>query len=213
MNRKKKCFAIIISCFKNINKINNQATSNLPFDYSYFLGQSNQDSSINKPHQKLDCKDNYESLIFKVFKAIQWVNKNEDYDYILKTDDDIIFNKEKINSLYKNIYQSDIDYTGFFNVNSYTLNKSYYSNYHFGKCEDQQINNTPVLCPAMNTYASGGAYFLSKKAVNKYLNEFPKEDKKLIFEDLLMGKILNSQDNLKIERGLNNEFREAFKWE
>jgi hypothetical protein len=209
----KKCFTIILSCHKEMDRIKSQDTSQLPFDYSYFVG--NDERPINVPEKnitQLSCLDNYESLIFKVYESIKWVDSNIEYDYILKTDDDIVFDKLKINKLYETICSSGIDYTGFFNFSPNTTNREYYSNYHFGKCEDAKINQTSVLCPATDTCASGGAYFLSKKSVKEYLNQFHSQDKGLIFEDLFMGRILNKYKKLNISKDFNQEIREAFLW-
>lgn len=208
------CFAIVLSCFKNYKKIEFDSASNLPFDYRYFIGKPNHPTAqlINKKTQTVDCPDNYESLIFKVHESIKWVNENIKYDYILKTDDDIKFNQDKIKAIYKKIKSSNIDYTGFFNVSPITTNKDFYSRYHFGKCEDSTINSTPILCPAMNSYASGGAYFLSKKAVSEYLENFGSRSRSVIFEDFITGEIMNNCKSINISRDLNEEIREAFCW-
>ena len=206
------CFAIILSCKKNAEKIKAQDLYQFPFNYSYFIGNDTQlTEPINKNIKTVKCKDNYESLIFKTHESIKWVDENIEYDYILKTDDDIIFENHKIEKLYEKIHSKNIDYTGYFNEDPNAL-LACYSEYHFGKCEDPKINQTPVHCPADNSYASGGAYFLSKLAVKKYLKQFPLEDKQLIFEDLLTGKILNNEPILNISRDFNKEIREAFLW-
>lgn len=207
------CFAIILSCKKNAEKIKAQNLDGFPFDYSYFIGNDRPlTESINKNIKIAKCKDNYESLIFKTYESIKWVDENIEYDYILKTDDDIVFDNHKIEKLYKKIHSNNIDYTGYFNEDPNSL-YAYYSGYHFDKCEDPEINKKPVYCPSNNSYASGGAYFLSKLAVKKYLKQFPLEDKQLIFEDLLTGKILNNEPVLNISRGFNKEIREAFSWD
>ncbi len=207
------CFAIILSCKKNAEKMKAQNLDGFPFDYSYFIGNDRSlTESINKNIKIAKCKDNYESLIFKTYESIKWVDENIEYDYILKTDDDIVFDNHKIEKLYKKIHSNNIDYTGYFNEDSNSL-YAYYSGYHFDKCEGPEINKNPVYCPPNNPYASGGAYFLSKLAVKKYLKQFPFEDKQLIFEDLLTGKILNNEPILNISRDFNKEIREAFSWD
>ena len=209
------CFTIVLSCFKNYKKIESDSASNLPFDYRYFTGKPNYPTTqlINKKTQTVDCPDNYESLVLKVDESIKWVNENIEYDYILKTDDDIKFNQDKIKAIYKKIKSLNIDYTGFFQSSPRTTNKDYYSQYHFGKCEDSIINSTPILCPAMNSYASGGAYFLSKKAVLEYLRNFASRSLSVIFEDVITGEIMNNCKSMNISRDFNKEIREAFLWD
>lgn len=207
---KPSCFGVILSCQKYIkSRAVNQNTDELPFDFRYFVG--GKEEKDNNKIITLKCADNYESLHHKVYKSIKWVDENVDYDYILKTDDDIPFDKEKIENIYKKITEGSYDYCGYFS----SIKTGYNSTWHFGKCEDETINKTQVYCPA-TYYAAGGAYFLSKKFVKQYLNNFQNTDQSLIFEDVFMGvsfaECLKKDSSLKILSGLNKEILQAFKW-
>ena len=206
-----KCYALIISCHKNYKKIEEQDVSKLPFEHSYFLGKPVTYDFDNKTKINIvDCSDAYESLIYKVYESIKWVHHNIDYDYILKTDDDIGFNTSSINTLYKKIINDNTDYTGFF-CRQPREGFEYMSTYHYGKCNDKIVNSTPVMCPS-DSYASGGAYFLSRDAVEFYLDTFPHQDMKMIYEDVMMGVIMNKSSSLNITTNNNTIVRESFTW-
>lgn len=207
---KTSCFGIILSCDKYLNtRAEKQNTADLPMPYRYFVGDGVK--SIRGDVVGLKCPDNYESLHYKVYESIKWVDSNTEYDYILKTDDDIIFNRSNIEKIYKKIIESECDYCGNFTL----VQNGYMSDWHFGKCYDKIINKTHILCPK-TYYASGGAYFLSRKFVKQYLNIFPTLNKNLIYEDAFMGVAFNEckkiDNSLKILDGVNRDILEAFNW-
>ena len=211
------CVAIILSCHKYLSsRAFDQDITELPFEFRYFVGERDprRFTNIALPTNvvELPCKDNYESLVFKVHEAIKWVSSNLEFDYILKTDDDIIFDSELILNLYDKILSNSVDYGGHF-VRPEKMPLWSYMHQH--SCEDPILKCIPAVSPQL-PYASGGAYFLSKKAVNAYLNHFPLMRKDIIFEDGFMGACMQecpSHDDIRQGRWVDNDFRDAFQWD
>ena len=113
---KQKCVALIVSCHKYLHtRAQQQDTSALPFDFKVFVGKSHS-SNLALPLNtiELPCKDNYESLPQKVYEAIKWAKANLSFDYILKTDDDIVFNTAVIKDVFSIITHAKADYAGCF---------------------------------------------------------------------------------------------------
>ena len=65
-------------------------------------------------------------------------------------------------------------------------------------------------------YASGGGYFLSRRAVDSYLQTYPSLLKYLIYEDGMMGKCLNASPishNIIVQKFPKQEYLKAFYWD
>lgn len=202
------CHALILSCHKYLgDRATKQNKKNLPFNFHYFIGHSKNftQSSIDEKIVTVDCPDYYENLPDKVYKSIEWIYHNLKFEYILKTDDDIIFDKKNITKLYAEIYKSGIDYAGnLIGVNSYR------STWHKNKCENDQINNISINVPSTE-YCSGGAYFLSKKSVEFILNNYSSlKPPDLIYEDVAMGYVLSHCNGIK--KAKINNLNKAFIW-
>lgn len=207
-----KCQTIILSCNKYLHSRSaNQNIDNMPFCFRYFIGLENLDEDrdsielTNKKIVTLNCLDYYENLPEKVYKSIEWIYNNTDCEYILKTDDDIIFNQNYITKIYEQIYQSNIDYAGnLINVSAYR------STWHKNKCFNNEINNSLIEVPSTD-YCSGGAYFLSRKSAKFILdNYYQLKPKHLIYEDVTIGYILSHYPNIK-KIHINN-LNKAFIW-
>ena len=125
-----KTFALILSCEKYAFKRDKQDKNELPMEYRYFVGNAN----IEKPIEKgdvvyLPCRDEYEHLTRKTLLAFKWIFDNVGFvDYILKTDDDVKFKKNKIEEMIDNLFKQKIDYAGILHKGGYR------SSHHFGKC-------------------------------------------------------------------------------
>lgn len=191
------CKTAILSCYKYLDsRPISQNTDNLPFDFYYFIGKRINDSKpihlLNKKVIEIDCCDYYENLPDKVYKSIEWLYSHIDCEYILKTDDDIVFNQEQITSIYEKIYQLGIDYAGnFVRVNSYQ------STWHHNKCQSYELNEASVTVPTTE-YCSGGAYFLSKKSIKFMLeNYYDLKPSGLIYEDVATGYVLSHHSDIK----------------
>jgi hypothetical protein len=182
-----KNFALILSCEKYSFKREQQNKDTLPMEYRYFAG----DPKTSVAYEKgdviyLPCRDEYEYLTKKTLLAFKWIRENIGIvDYILKTDDDVIFNKENITQMVQELHEDNIDYAGILHKGGYR------SRHHFGKCTDERMNTVLMPVPPV-TYCIGGAYWVSRKAqeilgsIENYKPYFS------IFEDACVGNILVS---------------------
>ena len=179
MEPKDRLFTIILSCEKYRHKMLSQDTSRLG-DHMYFIG----DPSLSSPLVKgkvvyLPCPDNYESLSVKSMMAVKWAVENKDFDLLLKTDDDVVF-LDGFDKIVKDASKND--YSGLL------VRGDYSSDWHFGKCESEELNDVKFFVPRV-IYCMGGAYFLSKRAASIVANHGLKEDY-CIFEDAQVGSVL-----------------------
>jgi len=182
-------FMGILSCKKYESRRKTQDLKNCPFEYLYFIG----DSDLTEPKEDtenkivyLPCSDLYEHLPQKVYQMIDWIYKNKtNIKYMIKTDDDIIFNFPKLKMYSSYILNNRIDYAG--KVQKKSNNSQ--SDYHYGKVEDLTLNKTKVKMPKCS-FAEGGCYFLSKKSMDTIVNKF-NESQMTIYEDQSIGHCLN----------------------
>jgi hypothetical protein len=186
-------FTIILACEKYRHKMLSQDTSMLG-DYMYFMG----DPELSSPLVKddivyLPCPDNYESLTVKTLMAVKWAVENKEFDLILKTDDDVTFFGDFIKIVCD---ASEHDYSGRVITASDV-------EWHFGKCDDPELNNTPADIPDTE-YCEGPAYFLSKKSAS-YLAGYGIRNNYFIYEDAEIGYLLQkigiNPNRVKVERG------------
>ena len=198
-----KNFALILSCEKYSFKRERQDMSQLPMDFRYFVG--NPELSCPKEDGKivyLPCRDEYEYLTKKTLLAFKWIRENLGFfDYILKTDDDVTFIKEKIEDMLINIYENNIDYAGILHKGGYR------SRHHFGKCSDERMNSVLMPVPDV-TYCIGGAYWVSMKGQETLSSIGDYKPYFSIYEDACIGNILVSNG---IEATKVN-IREAMRW-
>lgn len=191
------CFMGILSCNKYSDRRDKQELSDSPFEYKYFVGKNNDVNYLeNENVILLDCDDNYESLPIKVKKMLEWILKNRpEVEYIFKTDDDIVFDFNKLKEQFINIKKEKKDYCG--HVVNLSKSQSYY---HLNKCEDESLNKPIDMMST--TYCSGGGYFLSKKSTEIVINQIDKY--KNIFEDYSVGRTLNENNIYPHEINLYN---------
>lgn len=198
-----KNFALILSCEKYSFKRERQDTSQLPMDFRYFVGNPH----LTSPKEDgnivyLPCRDEYEYLTKKTLLAFKWIRENLGFfDYILKTDDDVVFNEAKIKEMVNSLHEKNIDYAGILHKGGYR------SRHHFGKCSDERMNVTLMPVPDV-IYCIGGAYWVSTEGqeilarVEDYRPYFS------IYEDACIGNILVS--NGLVATKIN--IKEAFRW-
>ena len=153
----KFCFNFVLR--KYSFKRERQDKTTLPMEYRYFAGDPNTQAAYEKGDVVyLPCRDEYEYLTKKTLLAFKWIRENVGIvDYILKTDDDVIFNKENITQMIEELQTSNIDYAGILHKGGYR------SRHHFGKCSDERMNTVLMPVPPV-TYCIGGAYWVSRKA-------------------------------------------------
>lgn len=156
-----------------------QDTSRLG-DHMYFIGDPKLPSPLVKGELVyLPCPDNYEGLSVKSLMAIKWAVENKDFDLLLKTDDDVSFLggfAQIVDEASKN------DYSGLL------VRGGYSSDWHFGKCENEELNSTDVSIPEIR-YCMGGAYFLSKKSAS-IVASHELGDSYCMFEDVEVANVL-----------------------
>lgn len=198
-----KNFALILSCEKYSFKRDKQDTTQLPMDFRYFVGKSD----LEKPLEDgkivyLPCRDEYEYLTKKTLLAFRWIRENLGFfDYILKTDDDVTFDKEAIQKMSKNLHENKTDYAGILHKGGYR------SRHHFGKCSDERMNSVLMPVPDV-TYCIGGAYWVSAKGQETLGNIRDYSQYFSLYEDACIGNILvsNGLEATKIN------IKEAFRW-
>lgn len=183
-------FLLILSHSKSkFRDIQRSKLKNKNFIYYYFIGDKDLDRDYLVDDDNnivyLNIPDNYESLSLKTFNALKYISENYPHiDGVFKTDDDIELD---LDILYDFINMNKgSDYFGLA-INS----PNYLSDYHFGKCEDNILNQTRVDVPSC-VYCAGGGYFLSKNSIKKILNN---KDifQKIIFEDVSIGVAMNKE--------------------
>lgn len=196
-------FFIFLSCEKYKNKRQKSKKNNIKYDYRYFIGNDKIEGEVEKDVVILGCKDNYESLTRKTIEAIKWVSKNKpNIKYVVKTDDDVIIDKKKLDEMLLKLEQSSVDYAG------EICQGGYYSEWHFNKCEDPYLNRTLMAVPNI-LYCKGAGYFLSKRSIDLIANVDSYENYYSIYEDATIGNILRS-------KGINAagiNITSCFKWE
>jgi Zn-finger nucleic acid-binding protein len=155
------------------------------FNYNYYIligdDEYNKNTVMNN-YLIVNVKDIYENLPKKVYEGIKYIYYNTDYTHIYKVDDD--FFKYNLN---ENIYE---DYYGNYIVTKLT------NNYHFGKCNNPELNTKHYTGKFYYKYAAGGyGYIISRKAMffiinnkNYIYNE--------IYEDKAIGDILYNNNIL-----------------
>jgi len=184
-----RLFIGILTCKKYTDRVIKQREylSKCPYNYRYFLGDTNikedtEDKSTNIVTLKID--DNYESLVLKVHRMIQWIlNHYPNIRYILKTDDDIIFNFDEMKTIFNDIDKNKISYAGAVAPHQGTCQSSY----HFGRCFDKQIDKTLVTMDNYK-YCSGGGYFVDNNSSRILANNL--HNNNCIYEDYSVGKTL-----------------------
>jgi|694.fasta_scaffold26737_8 hypothetical protein len=198
----KTCFMGILSCEKYKNRRGKQDLSNSIFEYKYFVGDPTLTSPIEEDQVVyLPCKDEYEFLPIKVLLMFDWISKNKKFDYVFKTDDDIIFNFQKLQELYNFVSSNDIKYAG-----NFISTNPYWSDYHKDKCDDE-IKNYLFLVQKCQ-YCSGGGYFLSNDTVQTIIEkntDYNKITQTELLEDYFIGRFLNENGIFPTSINIQNQ--------
>lgn len=151
----------------------------------YFVGEPEMpvDYKVDEKDRTvyLRTPDNYESLPQKVSLAMKFAAEHfyDEIDGLFKTDDDIVLDLDRLKSCI-----DDNKKHGYFGIASHV--DEYLSDYHFGKCESEEINSIKQSVPTCD-YCSGGGYYLEKSLL-KHVYE---NEANTIFEDVSVGITLN----------------------
>jgi len=151
---------VILSCKNNVEqqKIITEHLKN-KIEFIFVIGENKEDK-LEDNILKLNVDDSYEYLHIKVVKAFDFIYKKIKRN-IVKIDDDSFINLKN----FKN-YNFDFDYGGFINYGK-TVNYTY----HQSKIKDKRFFS-PLTDKKEYEFALGGGYFLSKKALKVFLNNY-----------------------------------------
>lgn len=171
--------------------------TNMGYNVLFIFGDKDLDTEYQYDTENkmavLQCDDNFESLTTKtymLFKMILTSSRLQDYDYIIKIDDDTEFNIPASQL----IFQEDYLYFGPRLIKSEPKEH----NYHFGKCsEDSELNLQPYDLTTYLEWGIGYFYVLHRKALQIFCDSID-ENKDLLtnflYEDMLVGKIMNDNN-------------------
>lgn len=178
----------ILSCEKYKDRRERQYMGTCPYPYKYFIGNPNLTEPIDKGDiVYLPCKDYYEDLCEKRRQMFKWVlDTYPEVEYIIKVDDDVKFIFEKFKKHVDEVVEKKLSYAG--HMKDFN---DHYSEWHFGKCHDQNINNTPYFL-RKTSYCHGSVYFLNRDAAKIVIDYSAKS----IFEDVECSYALH-------EKGIN----------
>lgn len=118
--------------------------------------------------------DTYEGLLEKVRQTIQWVDRNNDFDYLVKTDDDVIILLDK--------FTNSLRHTG-------CPERLYLGRLHsskpktFGKWKEIKYLS---FCNTYMRYAAGLGYVLGRPLVRS-LMKYPDHLRQFVSEDVSIG--------------------------
>jgi hypothetical protein len=168
-----KLFVGIVTCRKNLAKIEYlrktwlKDLKNYNIEYKIFIGK-NDDVVSNNDIIVLDVDVDYESLKQKTRGVLEYANKNIEYDYILKTDDDTFVDVYNLKHLNFDLKQ----YVGWFSC--IKMHKRMLSNYiEYMKKRSLRKNLDHSFIDKLDiglVYAVGGYYLLKKDIVLPLLN-------------------------------------------
>lgn len=174
--------------------------SNMGYDVYYLYGEPDleEDCVVDKESKiiKVKCEDNFESLpkktyfMLKVFLGCEEFN---DYEYIIKMDDDTELNIRHEQLLASELLNKKFDYMGHKLIKSNPMPH----NYHFGKCSDNLLNLKPFELNEHVTWGTGYFYILSRKSADLICSVIDDSQDILtenLYEDMMVGRILINND-------------------
>jgi len=146
---------------------------------------------MNEEFLIVDANDNYESLPEKITKTFEYVYRTFGEDTTcFKVDEDLpIENGEQLQKLMLSLCQSQFNYAGFAGNNKANFERTW----HFGKCENSELNHRPYGKRYPGAFAYGPFYYLSSKSIQAFVSEtirFPDEILGHLYEDKFIGDTL-----------------------
>ena len=179
---------LILNCkkynYKRLRQKKDWLDSCLPDEYRYFHIQG--DPSLNMPYVihisdnliTVQCDDGYMFLPKKMALAFKCINETYNYDYVLKTDDDMKLIKKDFFFIMQNYLQKhNIDYGG----KTLIIKEPMVTRYH---CTNN--NNEPIVLEK-TIYCSGHFYFVKKTIIEVLLTRYFNEICKRVIEDHTFG--------------------------
>ena len=121
-----------------------------------------------------DHKDTYSNLTAKVLMALTWADRNLDFDYLIKADDDSYVRVNKIDAALRELKCPPRLYWGYFIGHAVPETAGRWAEKHW------------TQCPHYLPYAMGGGYVLSRAIVG-LLGRFHTRFKQYSNEDVSLG--------------------------
>jgi len=192
---------LVLNCKNNDSRRKKQTwLKALPSNFKFFHIQGDPDLPVlykineNENLITLHCDDGYLGIPYKIMAAIKVINHHFDYDYIFKTDDDIIWdNFSYLQILQKNLAENPIHYGGAEVIKITKTTSCCSHQLHDLNLEEFDLEPT--------SYYSGNFYFLNKNLINILIKNPDIENKKI--EDHAMGmyitKLSKNFKNLKMK--------------
>ena len=165
-----KIIFLILNCKKNNDRRKKQKwLKSLPSNFQFFHIQGDPDLPVLYKIDKkknlitLHCDDGYLGIPYKIMAAIKVINNNFEYDYIFKTDDDIIWdNFLYLKILHENLAENPVHYGGADVVQITKITPCFCHRFH--------DLNSEIFYLQPATYYSGNFYFLNKNLINILIN-------------------------------------------
>tara|TARA_B100001996_G_C18670117_1_gene596388 strand:- start:3303 stop:4208 length:906 start_codon:yes stop_codon:yes gene_type:complete len=148
-----------------------------------YQGDSTEDNLDSKNILRLKIPGDYEHLTHKLLHCIQWIDKNLEYDYILRTTTTTYIDIDNLKNLIKTLPPSNLYHSTLVTYPPFPHKK-----------EDEII------------FGSGTGTILSKDIVKLIINNLDKWDYTLL-DDVAMGKLLTYENNIKLTIGSRQDFK------
>lgn len=155
-------------------------------------GRPGQAAAIEGDRLYLDCREAYEYLPHKVLALAQYAKDHLAFDHLFKTDDDTYIDLERFSAFRRD----GIDYAGQFREQPVGIAGK---TWHYGKCDDARHEvpyEKPFVCP----WATGGGYFLSRRAVEALVTRLADTVDDSLFEDMMVGEALTRDPGMVVQR-------------
>ncbi|WP_155835083.1 hypothetical protein [Herbaspirillum sp. RV1423] len=185
-----KNLVLIITSKKNEAKALRLAAQFDQANIEYMIVSGADTSSIEHVRAlQVDISDRYEAIPQKVAAAFTWVYENIGNNVgVLKVDDEMMLqDADKLRQSLDQLVRENV-YAG---VPSASLEHDRCM--HWGLCLDQDLNRRVYGRPVLRAWASGGAYYLGPKPLEKVvlsLLRFPGLFEGEYYEDKLIGDVL-----------------------
>lgn len=182
-----KLVVMIVACAKNVDRIEKIRASwigdleRVGITYYFVIGRPGRPAQVVGDILYLDCPDTYEGLPRKTLAILEHVAGSA-FDYVLKIDDDVVLNVDAIwaTGFYHHAYFGGV-MAGQWGIQP---------EWHFGKCDDAELNATPYAGEFRGAwYAGGCGYFLSRRAARAAC-EAPDIFEGELYEDKAVGDAL-----------------------
>jgi len=187
----------ILSCDANkfrADGIRNSWLRLVPSNYQvlFIHGRPGQEEGVEGDCLYLDCPESYEMLPRKVHAFLEYALRHLEFDYLFKTDDDSYLDLERFIAFDK----QGADYIGQFRELPVP---EIARTWHYGKCTDKAFE-VPYEKPFTCAWATGGGYFLSRRAVALAEQKTGETWRESIFEDLMIGEALTLDPGVEVLR-------------